>query len=55
MINAEVYPQQLEKLYMVLLEKYTAVVNRKRVLLQQDNARPHTVKKTSENRRTGRY
>jgi histone-lysine N-methyltransferase SETMAR len=45
-INAEGYSQQLEKIYMVLLEKYPALVNRKRVLLQQDNARPHTAKKT---------
>jgi histone-lysine N-methyltransferase SETMAR len=30
----------------VLLEKYPALVNRKRVLLQQDNAHPHTTKKT---------
>jgi histone-lysine N-methyltransferase SETMAR len=44
-INAEVYSQQLEKMYTVLLEKYPALVNRKRVLLQQDNARPHTAKK----------
>jgi histone-lysine N-methyltransferase SETMAR len=40
MINVEVYTQQLEKMYMVLLEKYTALVNAKRVLLQQDNSRP---------------
>jgi hypothetical protein len=33
-------------MYTVLLEKYPAVVNRKRVLLQQDNARPHTAKNT---------
>jgi histone-lysine N-methyltransferase SETMAR len=33
-------------MYTVLLEKYPALVNRKRVLLQQDNARPHTAKKT---------
>jgi hypothetical protein len=46
MINAEVYSQQLEKMYMVLLEKHPALVNQKRVLLQQDNACPHTVKKT---------
>jgi hypothetical protein len=45
-INAEVYSQQLEKMCTVLLEKYPALVNRKRVLLQQDNARPHTAKKT---------
>jgi histone-lysine N-methyltransferase SETMAR len=45
-INAEVYSQQLEKMYSVLIEKYPALVNRKLVLLQQDNARPQTVKKT---------
>jgi hypothetical protein len=33
-------------MYTVLLEKYPALVNRKRVLLQQDNARPQTAKKT---------
>jgi histone-lysine N-methyltransferase SETMAR len=33
-------------MYTVLLEKYPALVNRNRVLLQQDNARPHTAKKT---------
>jgi histone-lysine N-methyltransferase SETMAR len=30
----------------VLLEKYPALVNRERVLLQQDNAHSHTAKKT---------
>jgi hypothetical protein len=33
-------------MYTDFLEKYPALVNRKRVLLQQDNARPHTAKKT---------
>jgi histone-lysine N-methyltransferase SETMAR len=33
-------------MYTVLLEKYPALVNRKSVLLQQDNARPHRAKKT---------
>jgi hypothetical protein len=41
-----VYSQQSEKMYTVLFEKYPALVNRKRVLLQQDNARPHMAKKT---------
>jgi histone-lysine N-methyltransferase SETMAR len=45
-INAEVYSQQLEKMYMVLLKKYPAVVNQRHVLLQQDNTCPHTAKKT---------
>jgi histone-lysine N-methyltransferase SETMAR len=31
---------------MVLLEKYPALVNRKRELLQQDNTCPHTAKKS---------
>jgi histone-lysine N-methyltransferase SETMAR len=31
---------------MVLFEKYPVLVNRKHLLLQQDNARPHTAKKT---------
>jgi histone-lysine N-methyltransferase SETMAR len=35
-------------MYRALFEKYPALVNRKRVLLQQDNARPHTAKKTLE-------
>jgi hypothetical protein len=42
----EVYSQQLEKMYTVLLEKDPVLVNWKRVLLQQDNARPHMAKKT---------
>jgi histone-lysine N-methyltransferase SETMAR len=45
-INAEVYSQQLEKMYTVLLDKYPALVNLKRVLLQEENARPRTAKKT---------
>jgi hypothetical protein len=45
-INAEVYSQQLEKIYTFLLKKYSALVNQKRMLLQQDNARPHTANKT---------
>jgi histone-lysine N-methyltransferase SETMAR len=45
-INVEVYSQQLEKIYTVLLVEYPALVNRKRVLLQQENAIPHRAKKT---------
>jgi histone-lysine N-methyltransferase SETMAR len=45
-INAGIYSQQLENMYMVLLEKYPVLVNRKCMLLQQDNAHPHTVKNT---------
>ena len=35
-------------MYAALSEKYPALVNRKRVLLQQDNAKPHTAKQTME-------
>jgi histone-lysine N-methyltransferase SETMAR len=45
-INVEVYFQQLEKMYMVLVKKYPAPGNLKRMLLQKDNTFPHTVKKT---------
>ena len=49
-INAELYSQQLERMYenAALGERYPALVNRKRVLLQQDNARPHTAHLTQE-------
>jgi hypothetical protein len=33
-------------MYTVLLEKYPALVNRKRLLLQEDDARPYTAKKS---------
>jgi Transposase (partial DDE domain) len=47
-INAQLYSQQLERMYAALGERYPALVNRKRVLLQQDNARPHTAHLTQE-------
>src|SRR4051812_47905942 len=47
-INAELYCQQLDRVYDKLKEKYPALVNRKRALFQQDNAKPHTAKKTKE-------
>ena len=47
-INADLYSQQLERMYAALGERYPALVNRKRVLLQQDNARPHTARSTQE-------
>jgi histone-lysine N-methyltransferase SETMAR len=47
-INAELYCQQLERVYDKLKEKYPALVNRKRALMQQDNAKPHTAKKTKD-------
>ena len=47
-INAELYCQQLDRVYDKLKEKYPALVNRKRALFQHDNAKPHTAKKTKE-------
>lgn len=45
-ITAELYSAQLDRMYQQLAIKYPALVNRKRVLLQQDNARPHTARVT---------
>lgn len=47
-ITAEIYCGQLTRMYEVLSQKYPGLVNRKRVLLQQDNARPHTAKVTRD-------
>ena len=35
-------------MYAVLRERYPAVVNRKRVILQQGNVSPHTSKSTND-------
>jgi histone-lysine N-methyltransferase SETMAR len=45
-INAELYCQQLDRVCDKVAEKYPSLINRKRVLMQQDNAKPHTAKKT---------
>ena len=47
-IDAELYSTQLERMHTALAKKYPALVNRKRVLLQQDNASPHTARRTKE-------
>ena len=41
-INYEYYCDLLERMYAVLRERYPAIVNRKQVILQQDNTCPHT-------------
>jgi [histone H3]-lysine36 N-dimethyltransferase SETMAR len=41
-INAELYTDQLDRMYTALGKKYPALINRKQVILQQDNASPHT-------------
>lgn len=47
-ITSELYCEQLERMYQALVMFYPALVNRKRALLQQDNARPHTSAITQE-------
>jgi [histone H3]-lysine36 N-dimethyltransferase SETMAR len=47
-INSDVYCTQLRRVYDILKERYSAVVNRGKGLLLQDNAKPHTWKKTTE-------
>jgi [histone H3]-lysine36 N-dimethyltransferase SETMAR len=38
----------LERLNEALIQKRPALINRKRVILQHDNARPHSSKKTQQ-------
>ena len=47
-IDAELYCTQLDRMYTSLKVKYPALINRKRVLLQQDNAKPHTARQKLE-------
>lgn len=47
-INSDIYSAQLNRLHEILTKKYPALINRKRVLLQADNAKPHTSKKSME-------
>lgn len=45
-ITAQFYVEQLQRMYEILAAKYPALINRKRALLQQDNARPHVACQT---------
>ena len=47
-VDSKLYCQQLDRVYDKLMEKYPTLIRRKRALFQQDNARPHTAKKTKE-------
>lgn len=47
-INSDLFCEQLNRLDEIMLAKYPALVNRKKVLLQYDNAKPHTSVKTKE-------
>ena len=40
--NADLYFQQLERVHEIMRWRYPALVNRKRLLLLQDNSRLHT-------------
>ena len=46
-VDADLYSQQLGRVE-ILRRKYSALVNRNRILLQQDNARPPTMTKFQE-------
>lgn len=40
-VNSDIYCDQIARLYELLRQKYPGLINRKRALLQQDNAPPH--------------
>lgn len=45
-VTAELYSMQLDRVHQSLLQKQPGLVNRKRVIFLQDNARPHVAKVT---------
>lgn len=47
-VNSDLYCEQLDRLNQSLVEKCPAIVNRRGVILQHDNARPHCAKRTLE-------
>ena len=47
-ITSDLYCEQLERVNQALINKHPALVNRKGVILQHDNARPHSAKKTQD-------
>ncbi|GFY17834.1 histone-lysine N-methyltransferase SETMAR [Trichonephila clavipes] len=47
-VNGDLYCEQLDQLNQSLIEKYPAIINRKGVILQHDNARLHCARKTLE-------
>ena len=47
-VDVDLYCAQLDRMFVKLQKKYPSLLNRKRIFLQQDNAKPHTAKKTFE-------
>lgn len=47
-VNADLYCEQLDRVNKSLIEKWPAIVNRKGVILQHDNARAHCARRTLE-------
>ncbi|GFT53422.1 histone-lysine N-methyltransferase SETMAR [Trichonephila clavipes] len=47
-VNADLYCEQIDRLNQSLIEKYPEIINRKGVILQHDNVRPHCARKTLE-------
>ncbi|CAF3284141.1 unnamed protein product [Rotaria sp. Silwood2] len=47
-VNAELYSEQLERVYNVLKQRYPTLIRRKRAILQHDNAPAHRANLTKE-------
>ncbi|GFX87766.1 mariner transposase [Trichonephila clavipes] len=41
-LNSDIYCQQLDRLKLVIDQKWPELANRRGIVLHQDNARPHT-------------
>uniref|UniRef100_A0A0N5BIQ3 HTH_48 domain-containing protein n=1 Tax=Strongyloides papillosus TaxID=174720 RepID=A0A0N5BIQ3_STREA len=54
-IDSESYCQQIEKMHQKLSQKKPALVNRKRLILHHDNAKPHVSKRTVQKLRKLEY
>jgi [histone H3]-lysine36 N-dimethyltransferase SETMAR len=47
-LNSKTYCEQLDRVEQALIQKHPSLVNRKGVLILQDNARPHVSKETRQ-------
>lgn len=48
-VNVDLYSEQLQRINQSLIEKWPVIVNRKGVILQHNNVRPHCARQTLEN------